>query len=154
MLPSLFIATESKETIDISLAENKTKFILSGNSANLPYDLETGIAFHNEAEILTFEDFKKNPNNTFTQNTNFRSCEEIEKAGKAIGDGNYEILDNKGNLISTYCSFSGTTTKTEKCEPLENPSKEKRNYKDTFLQTKISENRTPASKAPTYNPSP
>ncbi|NUJ98366.1 BspA family leucine-rich repeat surface protein, partial [Candidatus Gracilibacteria bacterium] len=114
ILPSIVIAYNGSGSIDITNNNYKNKFIIDDLGNNLPYSIDTGIPFHNVN--TSFSGILENPNKTIIQNTSFKSCDEIYESKKAIGDGEYQILDENGKIINVQCNFLPVgTTKVALC---------------------------------------
>jgi len=109
ILPSLLIAYNGINSVDISINPYKNMFILDGIGNNLPYSLENAQPINSSWTLLS--SLLNNPNTKLWQNTDYRSCQEICNAGKSIWDGEYQILTETGGLVNVNCIFEG-----EKCE--------------------------------------
>ncbi len=84
-LPTLLVATGSTASLDISTSNIQDLFIVSMGSHNLPYSLETGLP---TSDGTSFSNLWSETavSDTFWQNSDFSSCDEIEAAGKAVSD--------------------------------------------------------------------
>ncbi|PID87616.1 hypothetical protein CSB07_00340 [Candidatus Gracilibacteria bacterium] len=82
---------------------NRTLFIFDKGKHNLPYELVSPYLPYSDGS--SFLDIINDPSIEFWQNSDYRSCEEIKKAGKNTGNGIYQLLDNTGALYDAPCTF-------------------------------------------------
>lgn len=104
VLPSITLAIKSTSPIDISSSSNQELFILNNWFSNIPYDFDTGLpysAWLNLTQLLT------NASSDFWQNSDYRSCSEINTAWKNItlsgSTDTYQIVNSSWILTDTTC---------------------------------------------------
>lgn len=104
-LPSISIATSTW----INIASDKNKFIFDNQSFNLPYTFSSPYS-PLSASWATFSWVLNDAiaKNTFWQNSDFRSCEEIEESGKLLNSSwlwiNYQVIDNNWSTQNVSCN--------------------------------------------------
>ena len=101
ILPTLILATNSTEDLEITAVANRNLFVFDGGTHNVVY------TFNNDnwadSDGTSFENLLSDPLIDFYQNSDFRSCIEISEAGKSLGDGEYQIRNADGVLTGTGC---------------------------------------------------
>lgn len=106
ILPNIVLALDTTSDTDISLLANKSLFLFHKGFNTLPYDFGSGDPY-SDGTTLTW--MLNNAGNDYWQNTDFRSCNEIELAGKNItatwSIDEYQILDSNWILQDTNCSW-------------------------------------------------
>lgn len=104
VLPSILLAIDSNSAIDISTASNQQLFIFHKGFHNLPYDFESGNPY---SDGTALSQLISDASEDYWQNTDYRSCSEIETAGKNISlsgsTDEYQILNSTWALINTSC---------------------------------------------------
>lgn len=111
ILPNILLAIESNSAIEINEAEtatdwdeNRKLFIFHKWFNTLPYDFESGNPASDGAD---FDTLVFNASEDYWQNSDYRSCEEINTAGKNITQtwsiDEYQLLNSTGALIDTDC---------------------------------------------------
>ncbi len=103
ILPNILMATDWSSDIDV--ASNGSLFLFQNWFNTLPYDFVTGEPFSDGTSLTGMLD---NVSSDYWQNTDYRSCSEIELAGKNItasgSSDTYETLDTNGELQPTICN--------------------------------------------------
>jgi len=103
ILPSILVATWT--TVDINESENKKLFIFDKQGNNLAYSFENWIEpLSDWTDFSTLLDNAIN-SDSFSQNSYFTTCEEIEEAKKNIWDWDYELRTETWSLTSSWCTF-------------------------------------------------
>jgi len=105
ILPNIVLAIETSADTDISLLANKSLFLFNTWFNTLPYDFESGEPY---SDGSTLTGMLVNAWDDYWQNVDYRSCNEIELAGKNItasgSTDQYQILDDAWILQDTNCS--------------------------------------------------
>ncbi|MDQ7009215.1 MAG: prepilin-type N-terminal cleavage/methylation domain-containing protein [Candidatus Gracilibacteria bacterium] len=101
VLPTILVATGN--TIDIST--NQNLFIFDNQEHNLAYDFKGNSEPVSDGTSFTVLLNDAEQNGVFAQNSDFETCIEIKKAGKYIGDGEYQIRSSTGALTGTGCTL-------------------------------------------------
>ena len=103
-LPTITIA-HTWPSIDV--ITNNNLFIFNQWFDNAPYTFES--PYDPKITTKTLTELMNDSNIKYWQNSDFRSCTEIEDAGKTISDAwdseEYQILDSSGVLTSVICDF-------------------------------------------------
>lgn len=104
ILPNIVLALDTSSDTDIN--SNQDLFLFNNWFNTLPYDFDTGSPFSNGS---TLSEMLNAAGDDYWQNTDYRSCEEINLAGKNItasGSTNeYQILDNNWVLQTQLCDW-------------------------------------------------
>jgi hypothetical protein len=109
ILPSLLTSTgagTSGLSIDIWVDANRKTFVLNGWTANLLYDT-TGNPKKNTT--LDFTGILNEQDVTVVETTDYSSCQEIYEAGRSLGAGTYNVVDDSGVLSGTWCTMNPLT---------------------------------------------
>lgn len=111
VLPNIILAKDSTTDIEIHSwvldgATNRNYFLFN-SSTSLPYELiDPYIPYYNESLL---DDVLIDPTTDFWQNSDYRSCIEIEDSWKMISWSwyleEYQILNNSWILTNTWCTF-------------------------------------------------
>jgi len=105
ILPSLVFAYSGAAALDISVADNQSRFILDGSESALPYDFSpspTPVYKSTQTLANLLSLYGKN----ILTSSLYNSCTEIYNAGKSVGTGSYSIINSSGALSSTECCMS------------------------------------------------
>lgn len=104
VLPNIMIASNATVPIDITTTSNQRLFIFHKWIHNLPYDFETGEAFSDGTDL---SDLLLAASDTFWQNSDYRSCVEINTTWKNItltgSTDTYQILNSSWVLVDETC---------------------------------------------------
>jgi len=104
LFPNIILAVENETDTDISTSESKSLFLFNKWFNTLPYDFTTGSPY---SDGSTLSGMLNTAWNDYWQNTDLRSCEEINLAGKNItatgSSDEYQILDSNWVLQNTNC---------------------------------------------------
>ncbi len=112
VLPSISLATENNWNLEIkdwvwSWSENRKKFIFHDLSDNIPYSFENDT--NAISNVSDFDELiNKAKDKWLWQNSDYRNCQEIQDAWKAISSifaEEYQIVNNSWSLVNTSCSF-------------------------------------------------
>lgn len=110
ILPHIILAYNGTNNIEINSSDtqgaiNRDLFIFNQGIHTLPYDIDSWDPYHDGA---TFDTNMSDAIEDFWQNTDYRSCIEIEQANKNItptgSNDEYQILDNTGTLVNISCA--------------------------------------------------
>lgn len=110
ILPNILIASGASTAIEVNSAvgawsTNRNWFMFNLWTHNLPYDFESGIP---TTDGTTFTNLLSEVSNDYWQNSDYRSCGEIDSAGKNItisgSTDEYQILSSTWSLIDTTCT--------------------------------------------------
>lgn len=97
MFPTILLAVTG--SISFSVTDNASKFILNGGSYNLPYDME-GVMVSSGS---SFSEITLESGVVIESSGNYASCSEIYEAGRSMGSGTYQIVNDGGTLTGTGC---------------------------------------------------
>lgn len=103
ILPTILVAN----SWEINIESDKNKFIFDWQSHNIAYTFSEPFSPHNDWTIIST--ILSEIWNKYWQNSSYRSCEEIEEAGKAIPSSNpieYQILNSNWELTNTSCTIN------------------------------------------------
>lgn len=115
VLPNILLAIESSSDIEINDAmspnawaadwdANRDLFLFHNGYHTLPYDFISGAPYTDGSD---FNDLLSDGLSDYWQNSDYRSCSEIEIAGKNItatgSTDEYQILSSTGSLEPTDC---------------------------------------------------
>ncbi len=111
VLPTILLAIKSSTWVEIhdgvwSWSTYRKSFIFDEWSYNLPYVFDWNRDPYSSAE--SFSAALNDENISFWQNTDYRTCDEIYDAAKAIHtwyEEEYQFLDNSWALVSSGCTF-------------------------------------------------
>lgn len=108
VLPTITLAVSGTGNTEIAAGygagdTNRTKFVFDAGSHNLPYTFEDDYAAYTDG--TSFTGILTDPTINFWQNSDYRSCTQIQEAGKSIGDGEYQIVNDSWVLTSSWCTF-------------------------------------------------
>lgn len=110
VLPNILLATGSTSSIEINNAvgawsTNRTFFIFNKWTHNLPYSFESWLP---TSDGTSFTNLLAEVADDFWQNSDYRSCSEVDTAGKNItytgSSDEYQLLNTTGALIDTSCA--------------------------------------------------
>ena len=102
VLPNIVLAI--KQSWDLDVVSDSSKFIFDSLWHNLPYDLETWEPYSDWTDLQAMLTEAENKN-SFWQNSDYRSCSEIRQAWKFFGTWTYEIIDNSSWVLTgTWCN--------------------------------------------------
>lgn len=108
ILPTIVLAISSSTPVEIKdwiwlWATNRTKFVFDSTIHNLPY---TFIYPHSPySDSTTFSWLIDDTNIVWWQNSDYRSCFEINEDGKNIWTGEYQI-NSWGIMTNTWCDMN------------------------------------------------
>lgn len=105
ILPNIALALNTTSDTDITLPATQRLFLFHKGYNTLPYDFESGAPY---SDGSTLSEMLVNAGDDYWQNTDLRSCEEINLAGKNITwswspDQEYQILDSNWVLQAIDC---------------------------------------------------
>lgn len=100
-LPTIIVASD--ETVEVDSAPGRDLFIFNNLEYNLPYTFQN--PYESFSIWVTYDDMINDPNIVFWHKSDYRTCDEIKDAGKAIWNGSYEFLDSNGNLATFACTW-------------------------------------------------
>jgi hypothetical protein len=109
ILPSIVLAINTWNNVDISTSQNANAFVLNGQTKNLPYTFKD--SYSPQVSIASFGDLKNlitdlKSENLYWQNSDYRNCDEIKQAGKNLSwVTEYQTLNNSWVLVDVTCSF-------------------------------------------------
>lgn len=110
VLPNILLATGATSAVEINSVAwdgpvNRTLFLFNKGSHNLPYDFESWLP---TSDGSSFNELLAEVATEYWQNSDYRSCEEINSAGKNItltwATDEYQILNSTGALVDTSCN--------------------------------------------------
>lgn len=112
ILPTIILAINTSSNVDVNDTNNQKTFIFN-EQYNLPYTFVSPYSPQANSETATsigsdLWDFILNlkANNLYWQNSDYRSCEEIEEAGKTLAlVEDYQIVNSSGVLEDKKCTF-------------------------------------------------
>ena len=104
ILPNIIFAIEPPSNLQLDVVWGNSKFIFDSLKNNLPYDFDTRLPYSDGTSFTWLLNEAEN-SGTFWQNSDYRSCEEIEESWKSFWDAQYQILNNSWALTSTGCVF-------------------------------------------------
>lgn len=114
VLPNILLATWATSSVEINAwvwnwAVDRTLFIFDQGSHNLPYNFESGLP---TSDGTSFNELLAEVWNNYWQNSDYRSCTEIDSAWKNItatgSSDEYQILNSTGTLVNTTCNWTIT----------------------------------------------
>ncbi|HBB27557.1 TPA: hypothetical protein DCZ36_03630 [Candidatus Gracilibacteria bacterium] len=100
LFPTLLLAVTANTDVNASSG----KFILNGGSYNLPYDMRGNLVSYTGALTLT-EMMNSDSGVTVETGGSYLSCLEAYEAGRSMGSGTYQIVNDSGALVDTACSM-------------------------------------------------
>lgn len=118
ILPTIMLATWATSDVEINVNngwdENRKLFVFKNGFHNLVYEFDTWNPYTDStgSDGTYFGALLTDAGEDFWQNSDYRDCGEIARAGKRItADGNtdqYQIRDTNGNLVDQNCSCTST----------------------------------------------
>lgn len=106
LLPNILIASENNGAVDITTSQNQSLFLFHRDFHNLPYDFNSWTPVSDGSNLATLI---ADSAADYWQNTDYRSCWEIELAAKNItqtwNSDTYQILDENGVLVDEVCDW-------------------------------------------------
>ena len=107
VLPNIILALDTTSDADISLTTTQSLFLFNKWFNTLPYDFNTGAPYSDNSTLSSMLDSAWND---YWQNTDYRSCQEINLAGKNItaswaAQQEYQILDSNWVLQPELCDW-------------------------------------------------
>ena len=112
--PSIILALDTTESVDITDPDIQERFIVNETNYNLPYSTDSWQAYSSETPLSAILE-ELQSNEKYWQNLDYRSCQEIYDAGKALWNGEYQIYTETGWLQTVNCVFDWSLTSTGVC---------------------------------------
>ena len=106
ILPNIILALGTTSDTNVALPVNQSLFLFDQGFNTLPYDFLTGAPY---SDGTSLSDMLNSAGDDYWQNTDYRSCNEINLAGKNItatwSSNEYQILDSNWVLQLTNCPW-------------------------------------------------